>query len=258
MRRLLIPAFVLATFGCHSGTTLPDGASGGAGRGDAAVGDAPGGSDDVAEQSDVGGQSGASGNGGSGWIDGAAACFPLFHDCALDTECCGPNRCLNITGTRKCQVEGPQMTDAGSGDVAATCVSYGQACSETHHCCGGLICAGSCSMGVSDRNLKHDFAPVDDDEILKSLVALPISTWRYKTDYTSARHIGPTAQDFRSAFHVGSTDKLIYQVDGDGVAFAAIKSLNTRLNRVAHENAALHRELSRVRAELHDLGAKHH
>ena len=35
------------------------------------------------------------------------ACFPLFHDCTADAECCAPNRCLNITGTRQCQQEGP-------------------------------------------------------------------------------------------------------------------------------------------------------
>ena len=40
MRRLLTPAFVVATVGCHSGMIHPDGGSGGAGRGDAAVGDA--------------------------------------------------------------------------------------------------------------------------------------------------------------------------------------------------------------------------
>jgi len=115
-----MPAFVLATFGCHSGTTLPDGGSGGAGGGDAAAGDALVAHDDVAAQSGAGGQSGAPGMGGSGGMGGAAACYPLFHDCALDTECCAPNRCLNITGTRKCQVEGPQMTDGGGGSAGGS------------------------------------------------------------------------------------------------------------------------------------------
>jgi hypothetical protein len=138
----------------------------------------------------------------------------------------------------------------GAGGGAVTCATMGQPCSYVHPCCAGLICAGGCSMGVSDRNLKRDLAPVDDDQILESLVRLPISTWRYTTDETAARHIGPMAQDFQSAFHVGSTDKLIYQVDGDGVAFAAIKSLNARLDRLADENARLRRELARVRAEV--------
>jgi hypothetical protein len=39
--------------------------------------------------------------------DGAVSCFPLFHGCAATTECCSPNRCLNITGTFACQQEGP-------------------------------------------------------------------------------------------------------------------------------------------------------
>jgi hypothetical protein len=113
-----------------------------------------------------------------------------------------------------------------------------------------MICAGGCSMGVSDRNLKRDFAPVDGDAILRALVELPISTWSYSNDGPTTRHIGPTAQDFRSAFHVGPSDKVIYQVDGDGVAFAAIKSLSARMARLDRENAALRRELESLRAQV--------
>jgi hypothetical protein len=141
-------------------------------------------------------------------------------------------------------------TGGAGGAGGATCALQGQGCSSTMPCCAGLICAGSCSQGVSDRNLKRDFAPVDDDAILRSLMDLPISTWRYKTDDPATRHIGPTAQDFQSAFHVGASDKLILQVDGDGVAFAAIKSLNARLARLDEENAALRRELSRLRVDM--------
>ena len=103
-------------------------------------------------------------------------------------------------------------------------------------------------MFVSDRNLKRDFAPVDEDKILQSLVELPISTWRYTSDKTNARHIGPTAQDFEAKFQFGASDKLIHPVDGNGVALAAIKALNARLSRLAEENEALRRELERMRA----------
>jgi hypothetical protein len=130
------------------------------------------------------------------------------------------------------------------------CGAQGAACSDSKPCCVPLSCIGTCTPGVSDRNLKRDFAPVDDDAILRSLMDLPLSTWRYTTDAPTTRHIGPTAQDFQSAFHVGPSDKVIYQVDGDGVAFAAIKSLNARLARLDEENAKLRRELSRLRVEM--------
>ena len=101
-------------------------------------------------------------------------------------------------------------------------------------------------MAPSDRNLKRDFAPVDGEQVLKSLAELPITSWRYKTESGDARHIGPMAQDFKARFGVGTDDKYILQVDADGVALAAIKTLNDRVNRLARENAELRREISRL------------
>ena len=89
----------------------------------------------------------------------------------------------------------------------------GQSCSDTDHCCVPLVCAGGCTMAPSDRNLKRDFAPVDGDQILDSLAALPITTWRYKTESGEARHIGPMAQDFKAQFGVGTDDKHIFQAE---------------------------------------------
>ena len=54
---------------------------------------------------------------------------------------------------------------------------------------------------------------------------LPIQRWNYKSDASEARHIGPTAQDFNSAFDLGSSDKSISTIDPSGVALAAIKEL---------------------------------
>jgi hypothetical protein len=105
-------------------------------------------------------------------------------------------------------------------------------------------------MIVSDRNMKRDFAPVNDEEILKAVEALPISSWSYKNDGTNARHIGPMAQDFMSTFHVGSNDKTILQVDGDGVSLAAIKALNQRVKDLEARNKALEEELSALRTRV--------
>lgn len=140
---------------------------------------------------------------------------------------------------------------AGSGGTGApvdagACRTQGQSCSASEHCCVPLICAGGCTMAPSDRNLKRDFAPIDGDQILNSLAELPITSWRYKTESGDARHIGPMAQDFKARFGVGTDDKYILQVDADGVALAAIKTLNDRVNRLARENAELRREISRL------------
>lgn len=57
-----------------------------------------------------------------------AACYPLFHACASNDECCSPNRCLNITGTLECQQEGPSVGGPDAGPDAATFTVDGGAC----------------------------------------------------------------------------------------------------------------------------------
>ena len=80
----------------------------------------------------------------------------------------------------------------------------------------------------SDRNLKEQFKPVDSREVLERVANLQITSWNFKQD-ASTRHIGPMAQDFYSAFNVGTDDRHIATVDEDGVALAAIQGLNEKL-----------------------------
>ena len=90
--------------------------------GSSIVGSGTGGSGAAAGKTGSAGRagSGASGTTGAGGATGgdaggdAAACYPLFHACATNAECCAPNRCLNITGTLECQQEGPAV-DGGDG-----------------------------------------------------------------------------------------------------------------------------------------------
>jgi hypothetical protein len=77
---------------------------------------------------------------------------------------------------------------------------------------------------ASDRNLKDNFAPADGAAVLSKLNAIPITTWNYKTNHES-RHLGPMAQDFYAAFHLGSDDKHISTVDEGGVALVAVQAL---------------------------------
>jgi hypothetical protein len=95
---------------------------------------------------------------------------------------------------------------------------------------------------LSDRHAKQNVEPVDGLDVLEKVVALPLSRWSYKTDPAS-RHIGPMAQDFHTAFNVGTDDEHIATVDADGVALAAIQGLNQKLEAELQRRDAENREL---------------
>jgi hypothetical protein len=82
---------------------------------------------------------------------------------------------------------------------------------------------------MSDRNQKENFAPVNAQNILARVAALPLATWNYKSQDAAIRHLGPMAQDFKAAFVVGESDTGISTVDADGVALAAIQGLNQKV-----------------------------
>jgi len=80
----------------------------------------------------------------------------------------------------------------------------------------------------SDRNIKQDFTAINPLQMLNKVLELPVSEWSYKFD-PATRHIGPVAQDFYSVFNVGTDDKHIAPIDEGGIALAAIKGLNQKL-----------------------------
>ena len=103
---------------------------------------------------------------------------------------------------------------------------------------GGNLSISGTFGTLSDRNAKEQFEPLNPREVLEKVAALPLSRWNYKTDPT-ARHLGPMAQDFYSAFGLGTDDKHIATVDADGVALAAIQGLNQKLEQKETEIAEL-------------------
>jgi trimeric autotransporter adhesin len=78
---------------------------------------------------------------------------------------------------------------------------------------------------LSDSQAKSAVVPVDGSQVLAALMSIPVSTWSYRGQDPSIRHIGPMAQDFYSAFHVGTDNRYIGTVDEEGVALAAIQQL---------------------------------
>jgi Chaperone of endosialidase len=113
---------------------------------------------------------------------------------------------------------------------------------------GAELMAGSGSWtSLSDRDSKTAFSAVNVRAMLNKVLAMPITTWQYKAQDKSIRHIGPIAQDFKKLFNVGETEKGISAVDSDGVAFAAIQGLNQKLMDVIKAKDA---ELAKVNADL--------
>jgi hypothetical protein len=109
---------------------------------------------------------------------------------------------------------------------------------------GAFLSTGGTWTNSSDKHLKAGFERVDPKRVLHRVKAMPVRSWHYRAE-PSVRHIGPVAQDFYRAFHVGEDNKHIATVDADGVALAAIKGLNRKVERLQRKVASLKRGGSR-------------
>jgi hypothetical protein len=140
---------------------------------------------------------------------------------------------------------------------------------------GARLTDGGVWTDNSDRNAKENFTPVDRNEVLAKVAAMPVQMWNYKTEGASVRHLGPVAQDFHAAFGLGNDDTHLATLDSAGVALVAIQGLNekvesgrrkaesavaelrTELKRRDAENAELKRELAEIKellTRLHPSG----
>lgn len=104
---------------------------------------------------------------------------------------------------------------------------------------GAFLSSGGTWTNSSDSAKKAGFQEVDGDQILAKLAAMPVRTWNYRGEDSTARHMGPTAQDFRAAFGLGDGDKTIATVDADGVSLAAIQALALRVVQLEAQLAQL-------------------
>ena len=113
---------------------------------------------------------------------------------------------------------------------------------------------------TSDANAKENFVTADGKEILRRLVAMPISSWSFKGADPTLRSLGPTAQDFFAAFGLGHDDKSIATSNLASVALAAIQGLhrvveerNATIERQHGEISALRDDLQALRVEVRKL-----
>jgi hypothetical protein len=104
---------------------------------------------------------------------------------------------------------------------------------------------------TSDREKKTAFAPVDTAEVLRKVAALPLSTWRFKTEAEHVRHMGVMAQDFHAAFGLnGSENRTITTTDMDGVLVASVQGLHDLLMEQRATITRLEAQLADMRSEL--------
>ena len=118
-----------------------------------------------------------------------------------------------------------------------------------------LAAGGSGWSAVSDRNMKENFTHLDGEDVLRRLRSVPVSSWNYKSQDRSIRHIGPMAQDLFAAFEVGESDTRINTIDIDGVNLAGVRALDERTKDLPAEVAALRSENEQLRKRLERLEA---
>jgi hypothetical protein len=84
-----------------------------------------------------------------------------------------------------------------------------------------------------DRNKKENFQAVDGELLLSKIRNIPITKWNYKKTDVDDKYIGPMAQDFYAAFHLGGTDSLgINSISIDGVNMAGVQALEKRTSEM--------------------------
>ncbi|KAB2899829.1 MAG: tail fiber domain-containing protein [Dokdonella sp.] len=118
---------------------------------------------------------------------------------------------------------------------------------------GAFLSSTGVWTNASSRSFKDSFAAIDPVAILDKLVALPIQSWYYKGNRDDGMHLGPVAEEFASAFGLGSNAKYIGTVDESGVALAAIQGLH---RKVEQENARLQRDNAQLRGRLDALASR--
>jgi hypothetical protein len=120
-------------------------------------------------------------------------------------------------------------------------------------------CTG-CTAAVSDRALKANITSVNPRSVLDKLASVPIQSWNYKSDEPSVRHVGPMAQDFRTAFSLGKDDKHIDMIDANGVTMASIQALyqmmlekDRQIEQQMRLNKQQGRQIEQLQAQLNQV-----
>ncbi|WP_420129498.1 tail fiber domain-containing protein [Longimicrobium sp.] len=188
----------------------------------------------------------------------------VFSDrSSVDTLRAGVNHSANwrVSGGFRIFTSSNQSTGV-TFQSGASVSNWGHANAVISTSTGAILTTGGVWQNSSDVNRKHRFAQVSGEDVLARLRALPITSWTYKVESDEVRHLGPTAQDFRAAFGLGTDELSIGTVDADGVALVAAQALerrtteqDARIEALEARNAALQQENAEMRARLERIEA---
>lgn len=184
---------------------------------------------------------GTIGGGYDNYVSGAHGCVPggAFNRAGLASFACGYNAHADHVG---CFVWSDGMAELNTTNDRQFLAraSQGFAFHTSTGATGCYLFANANAWSpISDSSVKENRQPVDGEELLRRLAAIPVETWNYIEQGDSIRHIGPMAQDFYSAFGVGESDRHISTIDADGVALAAIQALIAQLREKDEKIEAL-------------------
>jgi len=131
---------------------------------------------------------------------------------------------------------------------------------------GAYLSSGGVWTNTSDVNLKENFVALDKDLVLDKIINLPVTRWNYKVEGSAAcdsisnstigqfdncvSHIGPTAQDFYSAFTTGGDSTRISTIDPAGVALVGIQALAGKIDQLQTNTQALQQSNNETMKQL--------
>jgi hypothetical protein len=124
---------------------------------------------------------------------------------------------------------------------------------------GVYVAAGGGSwLTVSAREKKENFEPVDTGRILDSLDAAEITSWNYKSQDPSIRHIGLMANEFNTLLPGlgGEGMDHINSLDADGIAIAAVKGLISENKKLKARDTELEARLGILEAQNRELSKR--
>jgi hypothetical protein len=111
----------------------------------------------------------------------------------------------------------------------------------------------SCS---SSRTIKENFMRLNGKDVLARLRAMPVTTWNYIAEGKDARHLGPVAEDFYTAFGLGSSNTMVGVNDLAGVGLAAAKALDERTQALDAQTQALKQQNALLKKQVSALTAR--
>lgn len=159
----------------------------------------------------------------------------------------------SIGGTVLAIYDEDRMVSGGPANAEFAFTSFGT--EALAHRSGAYLSSGGVWTNTSDIDKKMAFEPVDSQDVLEQVAALPITMWSYIEEGEDVRHMGPMAQDFYETFGLGYSPESIPTVDADGVALASIKALYERNLELEQQNAELASRLDSMEERLKKLEA---